>query len=320
MRVYNVITDKNSHGKGGRMNVIELKNLNKTYGKKTVVENFSLSLEKGHILGLIGPNGAGKTTIMKMMAGLAGVTSGEMSFFGDSTDLDASRSRMAFMLEAPMVDKTLNARQNMNYVRYVKGVADESRISELLELVGLKDAGKKPVRKYSLGMNQRLGIAMALLTEPEIMILDEPVNGLDPQGIVEIRLMLKRLAEEKNVTIIVSSHILSELSELCTDFSIINHGKLIENISREELMAKCRSYIAIRTDDINRTAAVIEEKLGTKQYKVVYGEEIHLYDLLDKIETVSKTITDSGLILTKLDSKSESLEEYYLSKVGADNE
>lgn len=320
MRVYNVITDKNSHGKGGRMNVIELKNLNKTYGKKTVVENFSLSLEKGHILGLIGPNGAGKTTIMKMMAGLAGVTSGEMSFFGDSTDLDASRSRMAFMLEAPMVDKTLNARQNMNYVRYVKGVADESRISELLELVGLKDAGKKPVRKYSLGMNQRLGIAMALLTEPEIMILDEPVNGLDPQGIVEIRLILKRLAEEKNVTIIISSHILSELSELCTDFSIINHGKLIENISREELMAKCRSYIAIRTDDINRTAAVIEEKLGTKQYKVVYGEEIHLYDLLDKIETVSKTITDSGLILTKLDSKSESLEEYYLSKVGADNE
>lgn len=302
------------------MNVIELKNLNKTYGKKTVVENFGLSLEKGHILGLIGPNGAGKTTIMKMMAGLAGVTSGEMSFFGDSTDLDASRSRMAFMLEAPMVDKTLNARQNMNYVRYVKGVADESRISELLELVGLKDAGKKPVRKYSLGMNQRLGIAMALLTEPEIMILDEPVNGLDPQGIVEIRLMLKRLAEEKNVTIIISSHILSELSELCTDFSIINHGKLIENISREELMAKCRSYIAIRTDDINRTAAVIEEKLGTKQYKVVYGEEIHLYDLLDKIETVSKTITDSGLILTKLDSKSESLEEYYLSKVGADNE
>ena len=302
------------------MNVIELKNLNKTYGKKTVVENFSLSLEKGHILGLIGPNGAGKTTIMKMMAGLAGVTSGEMSFFGDSTDLDASRSRMAFMLEAPMVDKTLNARQNMNYVRYVKGVADESRISELLELVGLKDAGKKPVRKYSLGMKQRLGIAMALLTEPEIMILDEPVNGLDPQGIVEIRLMLKRLAEEKNVTIIISSHILSELSELCTDFSIINHGKLIENISREELMAKCRSYIAIRTDDINRTAAVIEEKLGTKQYKVVYGEEIHLYDLLDKIETVSKTITDSGLILTKLDSKSESLEEYYLSKVGADNE
>ena len=320
MRVYNVITDKNSHGKGGRMNVIELKNLSKIYGKKTVVENFSLSLEKGHILGLIGPNGAGKTTIMKMMAGLAGVTSGEMSFFGNSTDLDASRSRMAFMLEAPMVDKTLNAKQNMNYVRYVKGVADENRINELLEFVGLKDAGKKPVRKYSLGMNQRLGIAMALLTEPEIMVLDEPVNGLDPQGIVEIRMMLKRLAEEKNVTIIISSHILSELSELCTDFSIINHGKLIENISREELMAKCRSYIAIRTDDINRTAAVIEEKLGTKQYKVVYGEEIHLYDHLDKIETVSKTITDNGLILTRLDSKSESLEEYYLSKVGAENE
>ncbi len=302
------------------MNVLELKNISKKYGKATVVDNFSLNVEKGHICGLIGPNGAGKTTIMKMMAGLASPTSGEIGFFGKNDNLDLSRKRMAFMLEAPIIDKSMNARQNMEYVRYVKGVADKKKIDEMLDFVGLGNVGKKAVGKFSLGMTQRLGIAMALLTEPEIMVLDEPVNGLDPEGIVEIRLMLKKLSEEKNVTIIISSHILSELSELCTDFSIINHGRRIENLSRDELMAKCRSYYAIRTNDINRTAAVIEDKLGTKQYKVIHGDEIRLFDFLDNIEKVSKTITDNGLILTKFISEGESLEEFYLSKVGAENE
>lgn len=302
------------------MNVLELKNISKSYGKKTVVDNFSLNVEKGHICGLIGPNGAGKTTIMKIMAGLAAQTKGEMSFFGKSDNLDQYRNRMAFMLESPIIDKSMNARQNMEYVRYVKGVADKKKIDEMLDFVGLHDVSKKAAGKFSLGMTQRLGIAMALLTEPEIMVLDEPVNGLDPKGIVEIRLMLKKLSEEKNVTIIISSHILSELSELCTDFSIINHGKQIENLSREELMAKCRSYYAIRTNDINRTAAVIEDKLGTKQYKVIHGDEIRLFDFLDNVEKVSKTITDNGLILTKFISEGESLEEFYLSKVGAEND
>ena len=306
--------------KGGNMSVLKMNNVSKIYGKNAVVDNFSLSVEKGHICGLIGPNGAGKTTIMKMMAGLAAPNSGEISFFGDSSNLDDSRSRISFMLESPIIDKNLSAKANMEYVRYVKGVADNRKIDEILDFVGLGDVGKKSARKFSLGMSQRLGIAMALLTEPEIMVLDEPVNGLDPEGIVEIRLMLKKLAEEKNVTIIISSHILSELSELCTDFSIINHGKLIENLSREELLAKCRSYIAIKTNDINRTAAVIEDKLGTKQYKVLHGEELHLFDYLDNIERVSKTITDNGFILTKLISEGESLEEFYLSKVGAENE
>ncbi len=302
------------------MNVLELKNLSKKYGKATVVDNFSLNVEKGHICGLIGPNGAGKTTIMKMMAGLASPTSGEIGFFGKNDNLDLSRKRMAFMLEAPIIDKSMNARQNMEYVRYVKGVANKKKIDETLDFVGLHDVGKKAAGKFSLGMTQRLGIAMALLTEPEIMVLDEPVNGLDPEGIVEIRLMLKKLSEEKNVTIIISSHILSELSELCTDFSIINHGKQIENLSRDELMAKCRSYYAIRTNDINRTAAVIEDKLGTKQYKVIHGDEIRLFDFLDNVEKVSKTITDNGLILTKFISEGESLEEFYLSKVGVEHE
>lgn len=301
------------------MAVLELNGVSKVYGKNKVVDDFSLKLEKSHICGLIGPNGAGKTTIMKMMAGLARADSGEITMFG-SRDLDSARSRMAFMLEAPIIDKSLTARQNMEYVRYVKGVADKRKIDETLEFVGLANTGKKQARNFSLGMAQRLGIAMALLTEPEIMVLDEPVNGLDPEGIVEIRLMLEKLALEKNVSIVISSHILSELSELCTDFAIINHGKNIENLSREELLAKCRSYISIKTNDINKTAAVIEDKLGTKQYKVVYGDEIQLFDCTDNIERVSKAITDSGLIITKFASEGESLEQFYLSKVGVENE
>lgn len=306
--------------KRGIMTVLKMSNVSKFYGKSAVVDNFSLGVEKGHICGLIGPNGAGKTTIMKMLAGLARPDSGEISFFGGSGSLDASRGRISFMLESPIIDKNLTAKENMEYVRYVKGVADSRKIGETLDFVGLGDTGSKPAGKFSLGMSQRLGIAMALLTEPEIMVLDEPVNGLDPEGIVEIRLMLKKLAEERNVTIVISSHILSELSELCTDFSLISRGKLIENLSQAELTEKCRSYFAIKTNDINRTAAVIEEKLGTKQYKVIHGEELRLFDCLDNIEKVSKTITDSGLILTKLTSEGESLEEFYLSKVGAENE
>ncbi len=302
------------------MTVLKMTGVSKFYGRNAVVNNFNFDVEKGHICGLIGPNGAGKTTIMKMLAGLARPDSGEISFFGDSSNLDSSRGRISFMLESPIIDKSLTAKENMQYVRYIKGVADPQKINEMLDFAGLGDTGNKPARKFSLGMCQRLGIAMALLTEPEIMVLDEPVNGLDPEGIVEIRLMLKKLVEERNVTIVISSHILSELSELCTDFSIISHGKLIENLSKEKLTAKCRRYFAIKTNDIDRTAAVIEEKLGTKNYKVIHGDELYLYDCLDSIEKVSKTITDSGLILTKLTNGGESLEEFYLSKAGDENE
>lgn len=298
------------------MAVLKLSKVSKNYGKATAVKNFDLEVEKGHICGLIGPNGAGKTTIMKMIAGLAKLDEGEMWFFGDNKNLDSNRHKMSIMLEAPIIDPALTAKENMQYVRLVKGVADEKKIDEILKFVGLWETDKKQARNFSLGMKQRLGIGMALLTDPEIMILDEPVNGLDPEGIVEIRLMLKKLAQERNITIIISSHLLSEMSELCTDFAIINHGELVEKLSYDELLAKCRSYIAIQTDDINKTVNLFEEKLGITQYKLVHGEEIHLYEQLDNIKTVSKAITDNGLIITKFVSQGESLEQYYLSKVG----
>ena len=160
----------------------------------------------------------------------------------------------------------------------------------------------------------------ALLPKPEIMVLDEPVNGLDPEGIVEVRQLIKRLQEEWGVTVLISSHLLSELSELCTDFSIISHGELIENLSREELLVKCRGHIALQTDDINKTAAVLEDKLQISDYKVIHGDEIHIFERLGDIPHLSKTLTDNGLVITKLNEEGQNLEDYYLEKVGGRNE
>ncbi len=296
--------------------ILKMDQVTKKYGKSNAVENFSLSICKGAICGLIGPNGAGKTTIMRMLAGLTMPTSGSMQFFGDSEHLDQNRKRMSFMIENPIVDPSMTAKENLQYVRYVRGVADEKRINEVLEFVGLTNTGKKIAKKFSLGMRQRLGIAMSLMTRPEIMVLDEPVNGLDPEGIVEVRHMLLRLAQEENVTILISSHLLSELSELCTDFSIIGKGRLIESFSAEELLVKCRNHICLRTNDISRTAAVLEQELNLHEYKVVHGDELHIFERLSEVERISKTVTDSGLIITKLHEEGESLEDYYLSKVG----
>jgi len=300
--------------------ILTIKNMSKTYGKAKVVDNFSLEVKKGHICGLIGPNGAGKTTIMKMMAGLTLPDNGEMSLWGDSTNLDKNRKRMSFMIESPIIDPEMTARQNLTYLRYVRGVADKNKIDEVLEFTGLSDTGKKKAKHFSLGMKQRLGIAMSLLTDPEIMVLDEPVNGLDPEGIVEVRHMLQKLSDERNVTIIISSHLLSELSELCTDYTIINHGKLIVSLSAEELSEQCKSYICVRTDNIEKTTAILEEKLSLKDYKVFHDEELHIFEKLDKVALISKTITDNGIVITKLCEEHASLEEFYLSKVGDDNE
>ena len=299
--------------------VMELEGLTKTFGKKTAVDNFSLKIEKGHICGLIGPNGAGKTTIMKMMAALTEPDSGEMKFFG-STNLDEARSRMSFIIEEPYMEHSMTARENMQYLRFIRGVADESRIDMLLDFVGLKDVGKKKVGKFSLGMRQRLGIAMSLLAKPEFMVLDEPINGLDPEGIIDVRKMLLKLTEEEKITILISSHILKELSELCTDYAIVNHGKLIEKLSHEELLLKTKTFIGLRTNDIGRTCTVLEGSLGIRNYKVSPENEIMIYERLEELERISSIVTQNNLTITKINVEGESLEDYYIGKVGDQNE
>ena len=297
-----------------------MRGLCKSYKKQEVLHNLSLTVERGHICGLIGPNGAGKTTIMKILAGFFFPTKGELELFDSSDNLDDSRARMSFMIEQPIIAGSMTARENLEYIRYLRGYPDEKRIDEILELVGLVGTGKKHANKFSLGMKQRLGIGMALLPKPEIMVLDEPVNGLDPEGIVEIRQLIKRMQEEWGVTVLISSHLLSELSELCTDFSIISHGNLIENLSHEELLVKCRGHIALKTNDINKTAVILEDKLSIHDYKVILGEKIHIFERLDDILRISKTLTDNGRVITNLNEEGQNLEDYYLEKVGGRHE
>ncbi|MBQ6229999.1 MAG: ABC transporter ATP-binding protein [Eubacterium sp.] len=292
-----------------------MQNVDKYYGKNKVLDNVSFSVEKGHIVGLIGPNGAGKTTIMKIISGLAHRSNGEFKLFEASRGIHVNRGRMSFMIESPIIDISLNARRNMEYMRLLRGVADKNRINELLTYVGLEEAGKKPVKNFSLGMKQRLGIAMSLLADPEVLVLDEPVNGLDPEGIVEVRLILKELCEKQGKTIIISSHLLSELSELCTDYIIINHGKIVEALSTEELMMHSRSYISVKTDNISHTTATLENRLNIKDYKVVDDTELRIFGMFDRVAEVSHTITDGGDTILHFALTNESLEEYYLSKV-----
>lgn len=300
--------------------VIRLEDLSKRYGKKKVVNGVNLSVERGHICGLIGPNGAGKTTIMKMIAGVCLPSEGTMELFGSGERLEESRARASFLIEAPYLEKDFTAGENMEYVRRLRGIPDKARIHSLLELVGLADVGKKRVGQFSLGMRQRLGIAMALLPEPEFMVLDEPVNGLDPEGIVEVRHLLRKLQSEKGITILISSHLLSELSELCTDFAIINRGKLVECLSREALLEQCRSFLAVAVDDVERLTTVLERKLGIREYAVKENREVHIYERLDETARISRAITEAGLTILKLNPEGENLENYYLSRVTPEDE
>ena len=295
--------------------VMALDQLSKSYGRKKDVDGLSLKMEKGHVYGLIGPNGAGKTTVMKMMAGLTGADSGKIRFFG-SENLDKMRDRVSFIIEEPYMDLSMTARQNMEYIRRLRGIPDQGRIDELLAFVGLENTGKKIAGQFSLGMRQRLGLAMSMLPGPEIMVLDEPINGLDPEGIIDIRNMLMELVRTRKVTILISSHILKELSELCTDYAIIREGKLVEELSHEELLQKTHTRLALQTDDVTRTATVIEEKLNIHDYKITHDNEIMIYERLDELKKISKTVTDQGLIITRFNLEGESLEEYYIGKVG----
>ena len=302
--------------------VISLENVTKIYKSKkkksTVVDRVSFDIEEGHIYGLIGPNGAGKTTIMKMIGGLAMQDEGSISLFGKTgeKELDKVRDRISFMIEAPIIEGGMTARQNMEFIRYMRGVASDERIDEVLEFVGLADTGDKLAKRFSLGMKQRLGIGMALLPDPDVLVLDEPVNGLDPEGIAYVRHILKKLCVEDKKTILISSHLLTELYELCTDFIIINEGKLVEKLSKEEMIEHARSYVSLTTNKNSETVAYIENKLNIKDFKVRDNGEIRLYEGIDDIEKLSKSINDAGFIITRLCEEGESLEEYYLEKTG----
>lgn len=303
------------------MNVIEVRNLSKQYVNKKVVKDVSFDIKKGSIVGLIGPNGAGKTTIMKMLGGLILPTGGSIALYGKTEEKDQNkeRKRMSFIIETPYAKEDMSARENLEKQRLQKGIPDKKRVDEVLEMVGLSGTGNKQVKKFSLGMRQRLGIAIAMMTKPEVMILDEPTNGLDPEGIIEIREMLLRLNQEENMTIIISSHILSELRLLCSDYIIINHGEIKEMLSAKELADKCREYFKIHTDHDALALATLQNEMGIEQVEMGEDGCIHLHEKLEDIYTVSKTLCEKGIVPLEMVMKETNLEQYYMNLVESEH-
>lgn len=298
--------------------ILETHGLTKKYKQTAALDHIDLQIEKGKIYGFIGQNGAGKTTLLRIVTGLSFPTDGTITLWGKSgtAELQAQRKRIGCMIETPALFPTMTAYQNMEVQRIQRGIPDRAVIEKTLHMVGLKDTGKKRVRNFSLGMRQRLGIAIALLNTPEFLILDEPVNGLDPAGIVEIRNLLKSLNKEYGMTILVSSHILEELYQTASRFIFIDKGKIIEELSDYELNERCKRHIALRTTDPQNALLVLEEKLHTENFKLMPDGVIRLYDYLDDIETVASVFSDAHILVTGLSVSGDTLENYFLNKIG----
>ena len=272
--------------------ILEAKSLTKEYKQTLALDHINLQIKKGKIYGFIGQNGAGKTTFLRLVTGLAFPTSGTLSLWGNSgtEELQKQRKRIGSMIETPALFPSMTAYQNMEVQRIQRGIPDKSVIKRTLDMVGLQDTGKKSVRNFSLGMRQRLGI--------------------------EIRNLLKILNKEYGMTILVSSHILEELYQTASEFILIDHGKIIEEISDYELNERCKRHIAIKTTDVQKTVLVLEENLHTDNFKLMPDGIIRLYDYLNDLETVASALAESHILVTGLSVSGDTLEDYFLSKIG----
>ena len=298
--------------------VLKTYNITKKYGEQLAVDNVNMTIKKGDIYGFTGQNGAGKTTLIRLITGLIHKSGGEIELLGanEENELNKARTMVGSLIETPSFYTNMTARENLEVSRLVRNIPGKKCIDEVLELVGLKDVEKKKVKNFSLGMRQRLGIANALMGNPKLLILDEPINGLDPMGIVEIRELLKKINKEKDMTILISSHILSELSELATTYGIISNGKLIEEITAKQLSEKCRQYIDLRVDDTARAVILLERELGISDYEVLEDSNIKVFSNLDNVGEINSLLSRSGIIVESISVKGENLEEYFMNKVG----
>lgn len=296
--------------------VLKTNNLSKKYKDFIALDNININIRKGDIYGLIGRNGAGKTTLMKIITTLASKTSGSFELFGNNdNNLTSTKRRIGCLIENPAFFQNLSAYDNLKYYAIQKGIVDKKQIDEAINLVGLKEARNKKFKNYSLGMKQRLGIALAILDNPDFIILDEPINGLDPLGISELRGIFKILNEEKNITILISSHILSELYLVANRFCIIEKGKVLKEITKEQLDEECSKCIIIKTKDIKRATVVLEQYLSTKNYKVIDDTEIRLYDYLENSSKVNKILIKNDIDIISLYESGITLEDYFKSIV-----
>ena len=249
---------------------------------------------------------------MKLITTLANKTSGDFKLFGKKdTELTETKRRIGCLIENPAFFPNLSAVENLKYYAIQKGIVDKKQIDETINLVGLTEAKKKKFKTYSLGMKQRLGIAFAILDNPDFIILDEPINGLDPIGISELRDLFKKLNEERNITILISSHILNELYQVANKFCIIEKGRVIKEITKQQLDEECSKCIVIKTTQASKAAVIIEEQLQTKNYKIIDNQEIQLYDYLENSGKVNKVLIKNDIDIISLYETGITLEDYF---------
>ncbi|MNZ72645.1 putative ABC transporter ATP-binding protein YxlF [compost metagenome] len=298
--------------------VLKTNGLTKRYKGEFALRDLSITIEPGRIYGLIGQNGAGKSTFMRLVAGLAFPTAGSIELFGQSGDKDLQdeRKRLGCMIEYPSITPNMSAKDNLKLHRILRGIPSETIENELLALVGLNNTGTKKAKNFSLGMKQRLGIAIALLGDPELLILDEPINGLDPLGVVEIRNLLIKLCEERHMTILISSHNLPELYQVATDYLIIHQGKLMQSITLAELEENCKHHFLINCNQPEKLVSVLETELNTVNYKVMPDNTVKLYDYLGEQEVVAKKLYENGIAVSNFSIQGDTLEDYFISVIG----
>ncbi|HIT61712.1 MAG TPA: ABC transporter ATP-binding protein [Candidatus Fimousia stercorigallinarum] len=296
--------------------LLSTKGLSKCFGHHKAVDHVNLHIRKGAIYGFIGRNGAGKTTCLKMISGLAEPTEGEIEIFGyKGNDLKQMRSRIGCLIEAPGLYENMTAYENIKTKCLFCGIHQKGYIEDILEIIGLSHTGKKKAKHFSLGMKQRLGIGLALVGEPDLLVLDEPINGLDPQGIAEVRDTLSRLQQERNLTILISSHILEELSKLATDYGIIHNGTLLQELTREELMRRCSERIEIVLDEPRRAVPILD-RLGFTQYQVTDSSHIQVYERLSESAMLNMELSKAGILVKSITITNEELETYFLNLTG----
>lgn len=298
--------------------VLEVKQVTKQYGQQYALDHVSLSIQKGDIYGLIGKNGAGKTTLLKTISRLIHANSGTISVFGsqNSKEWNEALRKIGTVIETPVAYNQMTAYQNLNYYCKVHQIAQPDQlIKETLAYVGLSNTGKKKFRNFSLGMKQRLGIAIALISKPQLMILDEPINGLDPLGIKEFRLMIQRLNQELGITFIISSHILSELYLVATKFGVIDQGRLVAEFTKDDFDRASEDYIVLKTSDKEQAANLVQGKLHYQLKDADKSDELHIVAQEQELNDINRELVLSNIHVNGIYTAHKDLEKYFTDLV-----
>lgn len=297
--------------------ILRTKKISKKYGDTLALDNVSVEAKRGQIYGLIGLNGAGKSTFMRAVMGLISLDSGEIELFGETGQktLMRNKHRIGQAIETPAIYPNMSAEQNLEVQRLISKNSDKNIVKKTLELVGLAHTGNKKTKNFSLGMKQRLALAVALIPDPEFLILDEPSNGLDPEGIIETRELLRRLVKEKGLTVLLSSHLLDELSQVATNYGIIHKGKLVKQLSAMELELETRRYVKINTNSSLRAIKLLKEHLDITDCHIEKPDEIRVFDQINRTGEINSLLVQNGLIIKSIHVTEQRLEDYFVNLI-----